>query len=126
MATDDVVKQFMGYVERQWIVSEFFQPRRWCIFKEDVRTNNDVEGWHRRLNYNAKRGKLQFYLLKELLHKEGSYVTVQTKLLSDGKLKRNQSKKNRKIQKAVKKMWKRYTRNRLSLNNLLSIVKNAE
>ena len=43
LATDDVVKQFMGYVERQWIVSEFFQPRRWCIFKEDVRTNS-IEG----------------------------------------------------------------------------------
>ena len=39
---------------------------------EDVRINNDLEGWHRRLNYSAKRGQLQMYLFIELLNKEGS------------------------------------------------------
>ena len=87
LCSKDGLKEFLMYVEKQWIRNSFFDPSRWSIYMEKIRTNNDLEGWHHRLNYKAKRGQLQFYLLIELLHREGSLVTVQTKLVSTGKLK---------------------------------------
>ena len=112
--------QLCNYVERQWITSSFYQPRRWSVFMEEIRTNNDLEGWHRRLNKNAKRGQIQFYLLLELLNKEASFVTIQSRLVSEGKLKRNQRKKYKGLQSKLKKLWKRYNDNTISISNLLS------
>ena len=42
--------QFMTYVEETWIVNHTFVPEKWTVYKMSVRTNNDVEGWHHRLN----------------------------------------------------------------------------
>ena len=92
MVDNPPLTQLCNYVERQWITSSFYQPRRWSVFMEEIRTNNDLEGWHRRLNENAKRGQIQFYLLLELLNKEASFVTIQSRLVSEVKLKRNQRK----------------------------------
>ena len=64
---------------------------------KDIRTNNDLEGWHRRLNNHGRTGQVQFYLLVELLHREAKFVSIQTKLVSDGKLKHQQKKKYRVI-----------------------------
>jgi len=51
-----------------------------------VRTNNDVEGWHRDLNAQAISGELQFYLLVPLLHRQATLLPVQVKLVAEGKL----------------------------------------
>ena len=63
-----------------------------------VRTNNDVEGWHRRFNSRAGRGQLQFYVLVPLLHREASLVTLQLQLVSEKKLKWRQRKNTRTMQ----------------------------
>ncbi|XP_060560917.1 uncharacterized protein LOC132720740 [Ruditapes philippinarum] len=34
----------MEYVERTWINGSLWQPIHWSVFRETVRTNNDVEG----------------------------------------------------------------------------------
>ena len=112
--------QLCRYVEKQWITSGFYCPRRWSIFMEEVRTNNDLEGWHRRLNKNAKRGQIQFYLLVELLHKEAAFVTIQSRLVTEGKLKRHQRKKYRGLQSKLKKLWKKYNDGGQSISQLLS------
>ena len=112
--------QFCGYIERQWIVNDFYRPDRWSVFMKDVRTNNDLEGWHRRLNNHARRGQIQFYLLVELLHKEANFVSIQTKLVSDGKLKCHQRKRHRALQKDLKKIWKKYNEEHITVSQLLS------
>jgi hypothetical protein len=45
---------------------------RYCmsVFGKSVRTNNDVEGWHNRVNTHAQKCNLQFYLLIELMYKK--------------------------------------------------------
>ena len=53
-----------------------------------VRTNNDVEGWHRRLNKRAVGGQVPLYVLVPLLHSEAKLVSIQMKLVSEGKLSR--------------------------------------
>lgn len=50
-------------------------------------TNNDVEGWHHRLNQKvAGRCGIPFYMLIDLLHKEASLVVLTIQLVSEGKV----------------------------------------
>ena len=86
LANDHPLEQLCDNVRRQWITSNFYQPKRWSIFSKEIRTNNDTEGWHRRLNIMKKREQIQFYLLVKLLHREGSFVKLQTRLVSEGKM----------------------------------------
>jgi len=51
---------------------------------QPVRTNNDCEGWHYRLNAKAKHGRLNLYQLVQLLSTEASLVSIQVRLLSEG------------------------------------------
>ncbi|KAK2161252.1 hypothetical protein LSH36_119g00017 [Paralvinella palmiformis] len=71
-----------------------------------IRTNNDVEGWHR-LN---KRGRhhMPFYMLITLLHDEARLVHLQVRLVSEEKLKRHQERKYQKFQKRIFKYWGEY------------------
>ncbi|WAR10649.1 hypothetical protein MAR_035725 [Mya arenaria] len=34
--------------------------RKWSCYRQSVRTNNDCEGWHRRINGKAGRSNLQY------------------------------------------------------------------
>ena len=120
LSNDHPLDQLCDYVEGQWITSNFYQPKRWSLFSKEIRTNNDVEGWHRRLNNHAKRGQIQFYLLVKLLHREGSFVTLQTILVSEGEMKRQQRNKFRGLQGKVKKYWKKYNDRNYTVNQLLS------
>jgi hypothetical protein len=51
------INSLIQYVRSTWIVSQLFPPRGWSVFGQSVRTNNDCEGWHYRLNHRGKRGK---------------------------------------------------------------------
>ena len=49
--------QFCSYIERQWIVNDFYHPARWSMFMKEMRTNNDLEGWHQHLTTMPEEGK---------------------------------------------------------------------
>ena len=70
---------------------------------KDTRTNRDLKGWHRCRSNHDKIGQIQPYLLVELLHKEANFVSIQTKLVSGGKLKCHQRKKHMALQKDLMK-----------------------
>ena len=53
-------------------LTALFGPLLHSVFGKSVRTNNDVEGWHNRVNTHAQKSNLQFYLLIELMYKEAS------------------------------------------------------
>ena len=81
--------QLASYVEKTWI-SGLWKPADWSVLKQSVRTNNDVEGWHNRLNRHARRGQLPLYLLVAFFYKESQMVSLQARLFSDAKLRRYQ------------------------------------
>ena len=83
----------LKYVEDTWMTSTVWDVSSWSVFGQTVRTNNDCEGWHHRINRRAKKGNLQFYLLIVLLYKEASVLPIQVKMVSEGKLRRYQRKK---------------------------------
>jgi len=91
--SDARLNDLTSYVRETWMASSIWSPGEWTAFMEPVRTNNDVEGWHRRLNQQAQRGQLAFYLLVRLLKNEADVVSLQARLVSAKKLKRFQRKK---------------------------------
>ena len=48
-----------------------------------MRTNNDVEGWHNRLNGQTCNCKLDVYQLAPVLYQEAQFVSVQAILVQE-------------------------------------------
>ncbi|KAL8616988.1 hypothetical protein ACOMHN_041906 [Nucella lapillus] len=74
-------------------------------FYRFVRTNNDVEGWHRRLNSKAARGQLNLYLLLQLLSGEAALVSVNLTLLRESAIIRRQRKAAKNATGRLFKLW---------------------
>ena len=68
-ASNDALRFLCDYIRKTWIDNTIWTPEAWPVFNQSVRTNNDVDGWHRRLNYRAANGKLPFYVLIMLQHR---------------------------------------------------------
>ena len=96
-----------------------WKPARWSVFLQKVRTNNDLEGWHHRLNRNAGWGQLQFYLLVELLHQESEYVAIQRRLIQNGELQRVERKEYRQINARIQGVWDEFTNSDITAKQLL-------
>jgi hypothetical protein len=116
-ASTDSLKSLVEYMRKTWITSTVWPPSAWSVYGLSIRTNNDVEGWHNRLN---KRGRphMPFYMLITLLHDEARLVHLQVQLVSESKLKRHQEKKYRDLQKKIFNYWGEYvsgTRSALQL-----------
>ena len=58
------------------------------VYRRAVRTNNDCESWHARLNRKAETCHLELYKLIMMLFREAKAVQVSVKLLSDSKVQR--------------------------------------
>jgi len=43
---DDRLTELVDYYERTWLQNALWTPSAWSVYRETVRTNNDVEGWH--------------------------------------------------------------------------------
>ena len=98
--TNDQLRPLVDYIRSTWIQGQW-SPEDWCVYKRCIRANNDVEGWHNRLNMKAQRGNIQLYLLIHLLHSEAKLVPLQKQLITEDKLRRQQRKGTIKIQGAV-------------------------
>jgi len=67
----------VDYIEQTWVSEHPWSPSNWCVYKRAICTNNDVEGWHNRLNTKAQQPNLLFYKLVSLLNAEASLVSIQ-------------------------------------------------
>ena len=57
--------EFADYVSSTWISGTTCRPTDWTCYKQAIRTNNDIEGWHHGLNRRASgRTQLPLYLLQ--------------------------------------------------------------
>ena len=89
-------------------------------YNRNIRTNNDNEGWHNRMNQRASsRHQLQFYLLVKLLHSETILVELQVELVSQAKLTRIQRKRYRDMQSKIIRLWDRFVNDEIDSYRLL-------
>lgn len=89
------------------------------VYRRAVRTNNDVESWHARLNRKAESANLALYKLITLLFKESKAVSVSLTLLSNGKVQRITRKAQRHIQARLETLWAEYDAGTKSPDELL-------
>ena len=67
-------------------------------------------GWHIRLNTSVvTRGSVPFYHLLLVLHREATNITVQMKMVSEGKMQRFQRKRTLQVEGRVFKLWNKST-----------------
>ena len=118
-ATTAPLQEFMEYVQDTWISSNVWPPSCWSVYKEAVRTNNDVEGWHNSLNRRASgRCQMPFYFLINL-YREARLASLHIRLVSEKKLKRFQRRKCRNVQTKIFKYWEEFENGQRSSFQLL-------
>jgi hypothetical protein len=119
-ANTEKLQNLFGYVERTWMnLDDLWKPASWCVFMHSVRTNNDVEGWHHRLNHKAGRGQIQFYLLIRLLHDEARLVPIRARLVREKKLQKLQRKKTVSLQAKLYTEWTKFNNGHITTAALL-------
>ena len=103
------LQNFVTYVSDTWITGSTWPPSSWSVYKQAIRTNNDIEGWHNALNRRASgKCQLPFYMLINLLQKEARLTSLQIRLVSERKIKRIQRKKYRSLQAQIFDLWGKY------------------
>ena len=90
------------------------------VFGRAISTNNDVEGWHRRLNERAKNGQANLYVLIALLHGEGQLVSIHAQLVSERKLKWHQRHTYLRYQARLFSLWAEYQASNRTADQLLA------
>ena len=57
-AVTQPLQELTNYIASTWLGNPLWPSLSWSVFGRVIRTNNDVEGWHRHLNQKAKKGQL--------------------------------------------------------------------
>ena len=109
-----------SYVRDTWLKNALWPPSAWSCYMQSVRTNNDVEGWHYRLNNKSGRAGITFYLLVRLLHREAEVVHLNVRLLKEGKLRRLQRKQYVNTHQRINRYWEEFGRDKRSAKRLLA------
>ena len=116
---NDQLLPLVDYVRSTWMLGQS-SPEDWCVYKRYIQTNNEVEGWHNRINMKAQRGNLQLYLLIQLLHSEAKLVPLQKLMITEDKFRKQQRKETIKIQGALSSLWEKYNKGEIKTNMLLT------
>ena len=119
-ASTPQLQEFTLYVKSTWIDNATWPPSSWSVYMQSVRTNNDVEGWHHRLNRRASgKTQLPLYLLINLLHNEACLTAIHIRLVSEKKLQRIQRKKFRNLQSRIFTLWEEFNNGQRNAKQLL-------
>ena len=118
-ATTEAQHQLCDYIKSTWLQSTVWPAPSWSVFYRRIRSNNDVKGWHRRLNIKANRGQLNMYLLLNLLASEAELVEVQLAVLKESTIIRRQRRSTRSITGRLFHIWDRLIRKERSVRQTL-------
>jgi hypothetical protein len=102
-----LVKQVITYMRENWIESRVWSPSKWCVFNQPIRTNNDAEGWHNRINCHTK-DKMNFYALVPELHKESKLIPLYKKWMCRNKIVKRALKISDSVNKKLFDLWESY------------------
>ena len=115
----EMTNNYFDYVEQTWMNSSIWTIESWSVYGRSIRTNNDTEEYHNKLNQRAQKGNLPFYLLIQLLYKEANDVRLQEKLVKEKKLQCYKSKRTPDIQGRLMKLWNEYKEKTITTRHLL-------
>ena len=120
-AASPCILDLCKYIEKTWVNGKVWLPDVWTVFQRPFRTNNDVEGWHRRFNSLCGENAPPLYKLIVNLFKEVQIIKINIRLISEGKLKKRQ--KNAPFMQAkIFSLWDKYTAESLSTSKFLQLA----
>ena len=106
------------YISQTWFNNSIWKPREICAYKRLIRTNNDTEGYHRRLNSRLGE-KPPIYKMISFLYKEAVLVDVTCKLITCKNIKMIRRKKTREAQAHVTDLWTQFEERSIDAKTLL-------
>ena len=112
-------RELIDYVSETWLSNTVWSVGNWCAFRRLVRTNNDVEGWHRRINQRANKHNLSLYLLIPLLHREAIMVNLQLQLVAEQTLNSCTRKSSKEKQVHLWNLWDDYEEKSITTTQFL-------
>ncbi|XP_053381680.1 uncharacterized protein LOC128549186 [Mercenaria mercenaria] len=118
-ANSDQLVGLVTYVEKQWMNHAIFDIQSWSVFGLTVRTNNDCEGWHNKLNLKAGNQTLTLYRLIPALRSEAERVSYELHLLRDGVSTRRVRQRYANIETKIRELWDMYKADQISTSKLL-------
>ncbi|XP_048755039.2 uncharacterized protein LOC125666009 [Ostrea edulis] len=113
------LQDLVDYIDRQWFRHRVFRVQDWSAFQRTIRTNNDVEGWHNRLNTMARHGGVPFYKLVPQLRQEADIVDVTVR---SGDLEREINRRYTSLEKRIQKAWDEYMTDSWSTSHFLRAI----
>ena len=119
-ANTDKLTELTDYIQKTWITSTTWPPSNWSVFGQSVRTNNDVEGWHQKLNAET-RPSTGLYHLSSILNTESSQLKLNMRLLSERKVRRHQRANAQEIHVRLTVQWDRYRSEEITAMKLLRL-----
>ena len=111
-----------NYYKTTWLSNSVWSIQDINVYDRPLRTNNDCEGYHRRINSKAGRNSIQFYLLLQLLKDKAKLVKVNSELLSMGTVYRYQRKEAQRVRSVIIKLWKSYKERTINASELLKDI----
>lgn len=117
-----VFRDLISYMKNTWFESLHWTPNSWSVFNRAIRTNNDLEGWHNRLNLGSGNRNLGFHMVIYLLEEESKAISLQTKLISYELLKRSQKKIYLELNNKIFEKWESYENGELSPMQLIGYI----
>ena len=107
------------YMDRNWVRENvLWNPESWSVFMQVIRTNNDVEGWHLRMNL-GKAANVNLFRLVDSLFEDACLIPLQAKLLSQGQVLRQQTSKAKSFHSSLSALWVFYNSEMLKPGSLL-------
>ena len=95
------------YVADYWLDHNVWKPRNLCAFKRVVRTNNDKEGCHRRLNSRLGE-KPPIYKLIHFLYREAILVDITCTVITCKAINMQRKKKTREGKAHILDFWHQF------------------
>ena len=104
------VMSLLNYVNQTWFNHPVWRPVDFCAYQRVVRTKNDQEGYHRRLNARCKAGEgTPLYKLLETVYNEARLVDLTCKLVSNQAMSRRKA--TLKKQAGLDQLWEDHLHN---------------
>jgi hypothetical protein len=105
----DQLDNFFTYIENTWMKTKgIWPPSVWSVFLQLIRTNNDAEGWHNKINLKGKMAGIHFYKLVPLLFRESEFVEVEALFLKQNQTTRVTRLCNELLQTNLFELWNSY------------------
>lgn len=113
------VRELLEYFHKNWINNTKTPPSTWSTFKRFIRTNNDVEGWHRKLNSALDEDHPNMYKLIERIVLETADLPLQIRLVAQEKLMRRTRKDAASKHAQLEELWARYEAKEFTVSQYL-------